>query len=98
MGQGLPRFERRAFQRAAHQKEGPPMTEAARLAARLRRVEGYSQWLADDVDGLASALNPPDPLRDATVTLAEARERVALALSRLDRAIEHDKAHHQEHA
>jgi hypothetical protein len=70
------------------------MTEAARLAARLRRVEGYSQWLADYVDGLTTNLNHPEPLPSATSVLAEARERVALALSRLDRAIEADRAQH----
>lgn len=73
------------------------MTEAARNAARLRRVDGYAQWLADDVDGLTANLRHDDP--HATATLAEARQRVALALSHLDRAIEQDRAaHHQEHA
>lgn len=67
------------------------MSEAARLASRLRRVEGYSQWLADDVDGLTANLNHPEPLPHATAVLAEAREKVALALSRLDRAIEADR-------
>lgn len=66
------------------------MTEAARLAARLRRVEGYSQWLVDDVDGLTSNLNHPEPMPHATAVLAEAREKVALALARIDRAIARD--------
>ena len=75
------------------------MSEAARLASRLRRVEGYSQWLADDVDGLTYNLANPVGQSVSTAILAEARERVALALSRIDRAIEQDRANHaQEHA
>lgn len=74
------------------------MSEAARLAARLRRVEGYSQWLSDDVEGLTYALAHPEPLPGATAILAEARAQIALTLSRLDRAIAADADAHKEHA
>lgn len=72
----------------------------AATKARETRVDVYSQWIADDVDGLAYAVNHhPASQPIATAVLAEARERVALALSRLDRAIETDRAAHaQEHA
>lgn len=69
----------------------------AAAKARETRVDVYSQWIADDVDGITYAVNHhPAGQPIATAVLAEARERVALALSRLDRAIEADRAHHHE--
>lgn len=67
-----------------------------RASHRARRIDGYSQWIVDDVDGLTTNLESPEPLPDATTILAEARDRVALALARIDRAIERDKAHHEQ--
>ena len=76
------------------------MNADSKASHRARRIEGYAQWIVDDVDGLTANLERPEPIAEATTILAEARERVALALARIDRAIERDKAHHteQEHA
>lgn len=64
---------------------------------RAQRLDIYAQWLADDVDGITFNLaNNPEGQPVATAILADARERVALALSRLDRAIEADRASHKE--
>lgn len=58
------------------------------------RVEVYSTWLADDVDGLIFNATPDV----STTILAEARERVAGALAQIDNAIAADNAaHRQEH-
>ena len=68
--------------------------DQAREAARLCRVDLYSAWLTDDVDGLTHNLVSADgtPLRGGAIILAMAREAVALALSHLDTAIARDKA------
>ncbi|MGY3535376.1 hypothetical protein [Bradyrhizobium sp. USDA 4452] len=69
-------------------------------AARNKRVEGYASWLADDVDGLISAVAPREgaPSQHSTAILAEARAVVALALSKIDLAIERDKEAHSQEA
>lgn len=65
--------------------------------ARSQRLDIYSQWLADDVDGITFNLaNNPAGQRFSTAVLADARERGALALSKIERAIEADKASHQQ--
>jgi hypothetical protein len=58
----------------------------AREAARLCRIEIYSAWLTDDVDGLTHNLVSAEgtPLRGGAAILAMAREAVALALSHLE--------------
>jgi hypothetical protein len=67
-------------------------------ASRATRVEMYADWLAHDADGLAFNLANPagQALPGATAILADAREKVALALSRIDRAIEADRQAHSE--
>jgi hypothetical protein len=74
------------------------LRDAASQRARARRVEMYADWLAHDADGLAFALVYPKdrPFPHSTAILAEARALVALALSRLDLAIEADKHAHSE--
>lgn len=69
---------------------------AASEKARETRAEVYAQWIADDCDGLAAALTVPSVFPHTTAQLAEARAHVALALSRIDRAIERDNQAHQE--
>lgn len=71
-----------------------------RQEARAIRIAMYADWLAHDADGLTFNLAYPgaEPLADATAVLAEAREKVALALARIDQAIERDKQVHQENA
>lgn len=64
--------------------------------ARETRAEVYAKWLADDCDGLAASLTVPSVFPHSTAALAEARALVALALSRIDRAIERDNQAHQE--
>lgn len=78
----------------------PQLREVARQQARATRIAMYADWIAHDADGLAFNLSHPaaEPLADATAILAEARERVALALARIDQAIEWDKQAHQEDA
>lgn len=68
--------------------------QKAAAKARETRLDVYARWLADDVDGIAYNVFHPDGQPVATAILAEARERVALALSRIDRAIEQDRANH----
>ena len=65
---------------------------------RATRVEMYLDWLAHDVDGLTFNLTHPanQPFPRSTTILAEARELVALTLSRIDLAIERDKQAHAE--
>lgn len=63
---------------------------------RATRLDIYSQWLADDVDGITFNLANPAGHPVATTILADARERVALALTKLDRAIAEDRASHEE--
>lgn len=72
------------------------LRQAARERDRAHRVEMYADWLAHDADGLAFNLTNPagQPLDHATAILAEARAKLALALHRVDRAIEADKAAH----
>jgi hypothetical protein len=71
---------------------------------RARRLQGYLDWLRDDVEGIGAQLidgaGKARSLPDATVQLAEARELVALTLSRIDRLIEADRVsqHEQEPA
>jgi hypothetical protein len=74
------------------------LREAARANARATRVAMYEDWLAHDADGLAFNLTHPigEQLPDATAILAEAREKVTLALGRIDQAIERDKQAHKE--
>jgi len=69
-------------------------------AARNTRVEGYASWLADDVDGLIHNVVPRDgaPCQHSTAILAEARALVALALSKIDLAIQRDKEAHSQEA
>jgi hypothetical protein len=62
--------------------------------ARATRLEMYADWLAHDADGIAFNLANPEPFTGSTAILAEARALVALALSRIDIAIERDKASH----
>lgn len=64
---------------------------------RAERVEIYAGWLADDVDGLIHNIHPPfgESYPNASVLLAEARERVTLALSHIDSAIAVDRAAHE---
>jgi hypothetical protein len=64
--------------------------------ARETRAEVYAQWIADDCDGLATALTVPSVFPHTTAELAKARAHVALALSRIDHAIERDNQAHQE--
>ncbi|VIO73851.1 hypothetical protein [Bradyrhizobium ivorense] len=73
------------------------MTDQQRAAdaARTNRVEMYAAWLADDVDGL---LHNVKPSALSTAILAEARAAVALALNRIDIAIQHDRAAHAKEA
>ncbi|KRR21878.1 hypothetical protein [Bradyrhizobium retamae] len=72
------------------------LREAASQEARARRVEMYADWLAHDADGLAFALAYPKerPFPHSTAILAEARGLVVLTLSRIDLAIEADRAAH----
>lgn len=74
------------------------LREAARHEARAKRIALYADWLAHDCDGLAFNLSypPGDAPADATAVLADARERVALALAFIDQAIAADKQAHQE--
>jgi len=74
----------------------PKLREAASQEARARRVEMYADWLAHDADGLAFALAYPAnvPFPHSTAILAEVRALVALTLSRLEKAIETDRAAH----
>lgn len=71
---------------------------------RARRLQGYLDWLRDDVEGIAAQFidgaGKARLLPDATVQLAEAREQVALTLSSIDRLIEADRVsqHEQEPA
>lgn len=67
-------------------------------ASRATRIEMYADWLAHDADGLAFNLANPagQPIEHATAILAEARASLALALHRIDLAIEADKAANQE--
>lgn len=77
------------------------MSERCAVAAKARetRLDVYTKWLADDVDGITYALAHPVGQPIATAVLAEARATVALTLSRLDQAIAQDRAaHHHEHA
>lgn len=69
---------------------------AASEKARETRAEVYAKWLADDCDGLAASLTVPSVFPHSTAALAEARAHVALALARIDRAIERDNQAHQE--
>lgn len=64
--------------------------------ARATRIEIYADWIAHDVDGLTFNISHPAarPIEGATVILAEARAKVALALGKLDQAIATDKAAH----
>lgn len=68
---------------------------AASEKARETRAEMYAQWIADDCDGLAAALTVPTVFPHTTAQLAEARALVALALHRIDRAIERDNQEHR---
>lgn len=70
--------------------------EQASEKARETRAELYAQWIADDCDGLATALTVPTVFPHTTAELAKARATVALALSRIDRAIERDNQANQE--
>jgi hypothetical protein len=72
------------------------LRRAASQEARAHRVEMYADWIAHDADGLAFAIAHPGnlPFPHSTAILAEARALVALTLSRLDRAIEADRAAH----
>lgn len=74
------------------------LREAASQEARAHRVEMYADWIAHDADGLAFALTHPRgmPFPNSTAILAEAREQVALTLSRIDRAIQADRDAHAE--
>ena len=65
-----------------------------RDAARAIRVEMYADWLIHDVDGLTFNITHPtaSPFPRSTAILAETRKLVALALARIDRAIELDRA------
>ena len=69
-------------------------TRSTASASRATRVEMYADWLAHDADGLAHNLACPtgQPIEGATTILAEARANLALALHRIDLAIEADKA------
>lgn len=69
---------------------------AASEKARETRAEVYAKWIADDCDGLAAALTVPSVFPHSTAALAEARAHVALALNRIDRAIERDTQAHKE--
>lgn len=75
-------------------------TEQARAeasaTARETRLCMYSHWIVNDVDGLTHNLAHPAGQPVSIAILAEARELVALALGRIDRAIERDKAAHAE--
>ena len=75
----------------------PQLHEAARQQARASRLELYADWIVHDVDGLTFQLNGLPP-SISTAVLADARAHVALALSRLDAAIERDRKAHQENA
>jgi hypothetical protein len=72
------------------------LREEARKQAREQRIDLYARWLADDADGLAFNLTHPAGQPIATAILAEAREKVALALGRIDQAIAKDKEAHKE--
>lgn len=75
----------------------PQLTRiAASEKARETRAEVYGRWIADDCDGLAAALTVPSVFPHSTAALAEARSLVALALNRIDRAIERDNQAHKE--
>jgi hypothetical protein len=74
--------------------EGERGAGEAREAARLCRLDIYSAWLTDDIDGLTHNLVSAEgtPLRGGAIILAMAREAVARALSHLDMAMVRDKA------
>lgn len=68
-----------------------------RTDARATRAEMYADWLAHDADGLSAALTVPTVFPHSTAVLTEARDLVALALHRINLAIERaNKANEQE--
>lgn len=71
---------------------------ADRYTNRATRVELYADWLAHDADGLAFNLTNPagQPIAGATSTLAAARAKLALALHKIDLAIQADRDAHSE--
>lgn len=62
-------------------------------AARMTRAELYAQWIADDADGIRTNLDIAG-LPGATALLAEMRANAALAVSRIDLAIQADRDAH----
>lgn len=56
--------------------------------ARHTRLDVYSSWIADDVDGVIHNLKPPlgEQHPNARAVLAVARSRVARALEKIDAA------------
>jgi hypothetical protein len=70
--------------------------EQASAKARETRAEAYAQWIADDCDGLATALTVPSVFPHTTAELAKARGLVARALEQIDAAIAADHHANQE--
>jgi hypothetical protein len=68
------------------------MTEGLRTF-RVIRIDMYADWLDHDADGLIFNLaNPSDqPIPNATVVLAHAREKITGALNRIEQAMEADR-------
>ena len=66
--------------------------------SRATRVEMYADWLEHDADGLAFNLATPagQSIPDATVILANARDKLARALEQIERAIAADEQSHNE--
>lgn len=63
-------------------------------AARVHRIEMYSDWLQHDADGLAFNLTMPKIADCSTATLASARAKLTSALELIDNAIAVDRAAH----